>query len=150
MECPTARKAVVRWVPTPNTCTRAYCSRVPFFVRLLACRWSASGRLRAPASIIKAYPRASVACSRSIGLVNASTPAHTPIADPERFSVHFHMMITVASPATIDGRRRASSPPSPENHSNESREANVCRGWLAGSNQWVKHHHAVRPSAGEP
>ena len=30
-------------------------------VRLLVCRWSASGRLRAPASIMKAYPRASVA-----------------------------------------------------------------------------------------
>ena len=29
MECPTVKKAVVRWVPTPNACTMAYLSSVP-------------------------------------------------------------------------------------------------------------------------
>ena len=57
-----------------------------------------------------------------------SAPAQMPTAGPERFSVHRHRMIAVASPATIDGRRSASSPPNHENHWNESRDAKVCRG----------------------
>ena len=53
--------------------------------------------------------------------------AQMPTAGPERFSVHRHRMIAVASPATIDGAQCKLSPQPREPLERKSR-CKVCRG----------------------